>query len=53
MDPRRKNLCEVDSNEGLVDCRIEGRTGVHVESELVLKCEGNNNEGACDMLCQM
>ena len=27
--------CEVDINEGLVD----GRTGVHVEIEVVLKCE--------------
>ena len=25
---------------------------MHVESEVVLKCEGNNNAGACDMLCQ-
>ena len=24
-----------------------------MESEVVLKCEGNNNEGASDMLCQM
>ena len=31
--------------------RAKGRIGVHVESEVVLKCEGNNNEGACDMLC--
>ena len=46
-----KPPCEVDINEGLVDGRIEGRTGMHVESEEVLKCEGNNNEGACDMLC--
>ena len=30
---------------------VEGRTGAHVESEVVLKCEGNTNEGACDMLC--
>ena len=37
----------------LVDGRAESRTGVHVESEVVLKCEGNNNEGACDMLCWM
>ena len=44
-----KSPCEVDINEGLVD----GRTGVHVASEVVLQCEGNNNEGACDMLCQM
>ena len=46
-----KSSCEVDSNEGLVDGRIEGRTGVHVENEVVLKCEGNNNAGVCDMLC--
>ena len=45
--------CEVDSNEGLVDGRVEGRTGVHVEGEAVLKSERNNNEGACEMLCQM
>ena len=31
----------------------DGRFGVHVESEVVLKCEGNSNEGACDMLCWM
>ena len=47
-----KSPCEVDINEGLVDGRVEGRTGVHVESEVVLKCEGNN-KGACDMLCLM
>ena len=46
-------LCEVDINEGMVDGRVEGRIGVHVENEVVLKCERNNNEGACDMLCQM
>ena len=46
-----KSPCDVDINEGLVDGRVEGRTGVHVESEVVLKREGNNNEGACDMLC--
>ena len=46
-----KSPCEVDINEGLVDGRLEGRTGVHVESEVVLKCEENNNEGACNMLC--
>ena len=33
-----KSPCEVDSNEGLVDGRIKGRTGVHVESDVVLKC---------------
>ena len=48
-----KSPCEVDSNEGLVAGRIDSRTGVHVESEVVLKCEGINNEGACDMLCSM
>ena len=54
MDLRRiKSPCEVDINEGLVDGRAKGRTGVHVESEVVHKCEGNINEGACDMLCQM
>ena len=42
--------CEVESNEGRVDGRIEGRIGVNVESEVVLKRE-RNNEGACDMLC--
>ena len=36
-----KSSCKVDSNEGRVGGRIEGRTGVHVESEVVLKCEGN------------
>ena len=46
-----KTPCEVDINEGLVDGRVEGRTGEPVESEVVLKCEANNNEGACDMLC--
>ena len=46
-----KSPCEVDISENLVDVRVEGRTGVHVESEVVLKCEGNNNEGACDMMC--
>ena len=52
MDRRKVNPpCEVDISEGLVDGRVEGRTGVHVESEVVLKYEGHNNEGACDMLC--
>ena len=31
MDPRRVNLREVDSNEGRVGVRIEGRTELHVE----------------------
>ena len=43
----------MDSNEGLADGRVEGRTGVHEENEVVLKCAGNNNEGAFDMLCKM
>ena len=42
-----KTLCGVDNNEG----RAQDRTGAHVESEVVLKCDGNNNEGVCDMLC--
>ena len=46
-----KSPCEVDDNEVLVDGRQEGRTAVHVESKVVLKCEGTNNEGARDMLC--
>ena len=46
-----KSPCEADINEGLVDGRVEGRIGVHVESEVVLKYEGYNNEGACDILC--
>ena len=33
-----------------VDGRVGSRTGVHAESEVVLKCEGSNNEEACDML---
>ena len=48
-----KSPCEVDINEGLIEGRVEGRVGVHVESDVVLKCEGNNNEGSCDMLCWM
>ena len=43
--------CEVEINEGPVDGLVEGRTGVHVGSEVVLMCEGNNNEGPCDKLC--
>ena len=49
-----KSLREHDNNKGLVDDRVEGWIGVQVErveSEVVLSCEGNNNEGACDMLC--
>ena len=46
-----KSPCEVDINKGLVHGRVEGRIGVQVDSELVLNCEGNNNEGACEMLC--
>ena len=34
MDLRRiKSQSDVDLNEGLVDRRVESRTGVHVESE--------------------
>ena len=44
---------KMTSVKSLVDGREEGRTGEHVESEVVLLCEGYNNEGACDMLCQM
>ena len=51
--PQGKSPCEVDSNEGRVGGRIEGRTGAHVESEVVLMCEGSDNKGACDMLCKM
>ena len=36
-----------------MDGRVEGRTGVHVQCEAVLKCQGNNNEEACDMLRSM
>ena len=43
-----KSPCEVDINESLVRGWVEGRTVVHVESEVVLKFEGNNNEGACE-----
>ena len=46
-----KSPCEVDNKEGRVSGRIEGLTGVQMESEVELKCEGNNNDGACDMLC--
>ena len=48
--------CEHGNNKGLVDGRVEGRIGVQVErveSEVVLSCEGNINEGACDLLCEM
>ena len=31
-----KSPCEDDISEGLVDGRVEGRSGVHVESEVVL-----------------
>ena len=46
--------CEDNVNGGLVSGRVVGRTGVQVErveSEVVLICEGNNKEGACDILC--
>ena len=48
-----KGPCEDDSSKGLIDGRVEGRIGVKVESEVVLKCEGYHKEGACDMLCLM
>ena len=48
-----RSPCEDDIRKKLVDGREEGRTGEHVESEVVLLCEGYNNEGACDMPCQM
>ena len=41
-----KSSCEDDISKGLVDGRVEGQTGVQVESEVVLNCEGNNDEGA-------
>ena len=44
-----KSPCEDDISEGLVDGRVEVRTGVQVESEVVLHCEGYNKESACDM----
>ena len=54
MDRRRENPhVKMTSVKGLVDGQEEGRTGLHVENDVVLKCEGNNNEGACDMLCLM
>ena len=39
-----KSPCEDDINEGLVGGRVEGRTGVHVESEEVLNCEGTTRK---------
>ena len=48
-----KSSCEDDISKGLVDGRVEGQTGVQVESEVVHNCEGNNDEGASDMLCWM
>ena len=53
VDRRSENPCEYGVGKGLVDGRVEGRIGVHVESEGVLKCEGYNKEGTCDMLCWM
>ena len=44
-----KSPCEVDIKEA----RVEGRIGVHVESDVLLECARNNNEGSCDMLCWM
>ena len=47
MDRRKgESPCEDDINQGLVDGQEEGRIGLHVESEVVLKCERNNNESA-------
>ena len=46
--------CEDNVNGGLVDGLVEGRNGVQVEtveSEVLVICEGNNKEGACDTLC--
>ena len=51
--PQGKSSCEDDIDKSLLDRQEEGRIGVHVESEVVLSCAGNNNEGACDMLCWM
>ena len=45
---------KMTTNKGLVDGRVEGRIRVQVErveNEMVLSCEGNINEGACDLLC--
>ena len=42
------------SLQGITPCEEnsqDDRIGVQAESEVVLKCERNNNEGACDMLC--
>ena len=49
-----KSPCSVDINEGLVNGRVEGRIGVHVESEVVLNCESNNNEArvTCCARCE-
>ena len=44
-----KSPCKIVINEGLADGGVESRPGAQV----VLKCERNNNEGACDMLCQL
>ena len=38
-----KSPCEKVISKDLVDRQEEGRIGVHVESEVVLKCEGYNN----------
>ena len=51
---QEKSPCADNVNGGLVDGLVEGRTGVQVErveSEVVVICDGNNKEGACDMLC--
>ena len=56
MDLRKKKSALEDKvNGGLDDGRIVGWTGVQVErveKGVVPCCEGNNKEGACDMLCE-
>ena len=47
--------CEDNVNRGLVDGRVEGRTGVQlerVESGVVLIYDGYNREDACDIQCK-
>ena len=55
-DLHRYNLqVNIRSKGGLDDGRTEGRTGVQVErmeSRVVVSCEENNKEGACDMPCE-
>ena len=48
MDRRRVNhRVNMTSVKVWVDGREESQTGVHMETEVVLKCEGYINEGAC------